>query len=180
MLFPINNDEKVFIYPPSLKQKLPKKVIDIIKPSQKHIPPYHISTLMNAVLTDSITNDQYHYLPFIHLQTIKQLLQQPLSDLHTKNGTLKNHFTSNNTVKSSTDFTLNQYKYGQPIKNIHNQSSDQTKSIYNQTTERCTIEMLRSHEDQYDIKYVIIDKISWYWIIEKPLFKSLIKETTKY
>ena len=38
IFFPLNENENIFIYPPELKNKLPAKVINIIKPSQKYIP----------------------------------------------------------------------------------------------------------------------------------------------
>ena len=58
ILFPINDNNKAFIYPDSLKYKLPRKVIDIIQPSQKHIPPFSNVTLLNAI---ERSNNKYIY-----------------------------------------------------------------------------------------------------------------------
>ena len=57
ILFPINNGKKIFIYPPSLINKLPDKVIKIIQPSQKYIPSFHITTLINAKFIDPETRN---------------------------------------------------------------------------------------------------------------------------
>ena len=85
VMFPINNNDNVFIFPPSLRSKLPDKVINIIQPSKKYIPPFNISKFINKRLRDPSSNQYHHYLP--HIPDTNQVHKVPLSKqrtLHTK------------------------------------------------------------------------------------------------
>ena len=125
---------------------------------------------------DPNTNLYSYYLPNLHIPTITKLLKQPLLTLDTNKTTLKNHFTSNNTVEEVTNYLLFDYKYAQPLNlNNHNQSHFEPQ-ITNQTVPQCTIDILRHYEDIYNIKYVIIDKSLGIGIIDKPLFTKLCKD----
>ena len=87
-------------------KKLPKKVINIIKPSQKYIPPFHPNHLQKHKIIDRVNNKQYHYVPEFHFDTIKQILSKPLYQLCTENDSIKNHFSSNNSALSVINYLL--------------------------------------------------------------------------
>ena len=164
ILFPINNNKNVFIYPSSLKYKLPQKVINIIQPSLKYIPQYSISKLTKLKMMDPITNTSYNYLPNMHLPTIFQLLSQPLSALSTSECTLKNHFVANEFLSEFREYLYNDYKYGEPLKifqnnyqhnttnnNDNNQTNDQNNYKTNNDTNNDANNNNDNNNTHYDI-----------------------------
>ena len=158
-----------------MKCKLPQKVIKIIQPSQKYIPQFDIAKLTESKLIIPNANHQYNYCPNIHIPTINQLAQQPLSTLYINDAPLENHFTSDNSVDLFANYILNEYKCGEQLKlpEIY-QNNNNTPN--NHQTIQCTIKLLRRFEDKYNIKYVITDKSLGIAIIDKKLFDELCRK----
>ena len=174
VLFPINNDDNVFIFPSNLTNKLPKSAIDVIQPSQKYIAPFSIKKLINSKIKLPNTYDTIQYIPRIHLQTIKQLLNLPSSTLKIGQKSLENHLTSNNTLDSVIKYLLNDYKYGESL-NINNEH-DQNKLInklQQSTLNYCTVDILTEFEERFNFKYVILDKLLGIGMVHKPLFEHI-------
>lgn len=131
-------------------------------------------------IIDRVNNKQYHYVPEFHFDTIKQILSKPLYQLCTENDSIKNHFLSNNSALSVINYLLNEYKYKQDIKLPNEELPNNNKHNKNYNTfisykEQCTIDKLREYEEQYNIKFVIIDKGLGIAIIDKIIYIKLTK-----
>ena len=187
IFFPMNENDEIFIYPNELKNKLPSYAIDIIKPSQKYIPPFTIDKLRKFKM--NITNNsnhklyQYHLFPDIHTTTIQQILTSPLLTLKSDCKTeVKNHLLTQKTADTVIGYLLNDYKYGLPIQthliykqNIHKQDPNLPIQFIN-----CDVNILEKYEDKFNIKYVITDKSLGPGIIDRDLHTQIsIKERDK-
>ena len=175
ILFPINDNDNVFIFPSNLANKLPKSTINIIQPSQKYIAPFSTKKLMKSRIRLPNTCDTLRYIPKIHLQTIKQLLNLPSSTLQIGQKSLENHLTSNNTLDTVINYLLNDYKYGESLNiNDKHSSNEQINKLHKQSTPNyCTVDILIEFEERYNFKYVILDKLLGIGMIHKPLFEHI-------
>ena len=112
--------------------------------------------------------------------------------LNCNNISLKNHFTSTNTVKKFRK-QLHNYKYGESL-DFHNNNQNTntsnkttpntpdittskitTTTIPNISNELCTIRTLQRYEKEFKVRYVIIDKSLGVGIVLDPLFIKICK-----
>ena len=168
VLFPINNDENTFIYPKSLKDKLPKEAIDCIKPSMKIIHPYTIQELQKF-------NDQYTFniCPQININFIKSFRHLKTKVLTLKhNVKFENHFLSDKNKRTDIESVLNTF-----LNNSETTTNYKTKPIFKyKLSPICSIKLLREYENKYNFRYLIIDKLLGIGIIENEIILKLINE----
>ena len=170
----------MFIYPSTLINKLPNEVINIIKPSQKYISSFHLSTLTKARLIDPTSKSEYEYISNIHLPTIQQVLNAPLVTLEHNQKSLKNHFVTTKDVNRVRN-SISNYKHGDSLDFIndtnheqhdHNDKITKTKVNNNLNPEICTVRVLQKYENVHKIKYVITDKLLGIAILEQSLYNE--------
>ena len=173
ILFPINNNDNVFIYPYHIKYKLPSKAIDIIRPSQKYIAPYPIQKLLSPKWYHS---HKFFNIPYFHIPTIQQLMMNTCLDPNkNENKNFKNHFFTENTAETVIDYILNDYVYGKPLSTHHQPKHNNTNEflLFLFRNTNCTIETINNFEDNYNVKYVITDKCLGPGIVDRDIFSKI-------
>ena len=89
---------------------------------------------------------------------------------------IQNHLLSNNSAVDVINYLLNKYKYKQDLKIPNNNVQNQNNTY--KFVLQCTVKKLRDFEDNYNIKYVIIDKSLGIGIIDKIIHLKIAKKET--
>ena len=91
--------------------------------------------------------------------------------LKPKNTTLENHFTSNETVQKFEEYILNDYKYGELL-----DLPKDNQTTYPHLDEQCTVSTLIKYEDEFEVKYMITDKLLGIAIVDKIILNKISKK----
>ena len=122
---------------------------------------------------------QYHYFPQCDIPTIQQIISNPSLTLRNSGCTdFKSHFFTESPAELVINYLTNQYEYGDSIQTLHIDDIHSTKCNYSipliHIVNR-TVKTLRKYEKQYNIKYVIIDKLLGPGIIDDVLYFNTVK-----
>ena len=172
-LFPINNNNNVFIYPEELHKSLPQKCINCIKPSMKNVASFTISQLQQLTA-------EYPFQLFQPLNTnlIHQLLHVPTKTITLNNGKIiKNSILSDDNYYRELNHILNDFKYKEPY--FFPQIKRASDEYPNCLIPKCNTRLLLEYEDKYKIKYLVSDKQLGIAIVGKSLLENVVKKEIK-
>ena len=170
-LFPNNANNKIFIYPKSLKNKLPAEIMNCIKPSMKAVHNYTLHQLQ-----DINNNFNDNFMINIYPKLNSKLIHQ-LSHCHLKTCTLseslkfENHLFSDENIQEQLHYLLHHFKYENPDLTSH---KIDLESFYG----KCNIETLLYYEYKYNVKLLIIDKLLGIAIVNKHILRNIASKET--
>ena len=169
----MNKNDNIFIYPSNLKNKLPQKVINCIKPSMKYIHNFTIDQL--KYFNDKFENSQPFFVsPMINTDTIKNISTSS-KILTINNKKIKNHFISDDNINND----ILQLLSKNPVLNNNDGNNNNYDNIPNNfpfLIQKCGIKLLQKYEKEFKIKYKIIDKKLGIAILDEVVYDNIKKK----
>ena len=170
-LFPINKDKNIFIFLPDLKDRLPQKVINCVKPSMKFIHPYTLNQLQQ--FNDNNNDFPFIVSPKINAKLIKQICSSSKTLTINNEFSIKNHFISDENCNADI-LNLLSSEYKKKFNNYDH--PDITKfehiNLYN-LFPKCSVKLLKKYENEFKVKFLIIDKLLGIAIIDDDLYQII-------